>query len=310
MSTNSNLQPMSLSRNLVGRVALVTGASRGIGRECALALARKGCHVVVAAKSTRMATAPEGGGRATDGTIESVAGEIQALCHHGDATRAALPVRLDMRSEDDIHDVVAATMCAFGQLDILVHNASALYWQDIIDTPLKRFDLMHAINARGTFALTRACLPIMQSQGFGRIITMSPPIEAESRYYNAKTAYAMSKYSMTMVALGAAEEGRGYGISANALWPATVVESKAASRFELGDPAHRRKASILADCVTHLCEEPDDFTGHALIDDEYLTSRHGYTAEDLKKYRVDPDVEPRRLLAREVVAWKRGGGAS
>ena len=300
---------MSLSSTLVGRVALVTGASRGIGRECALALARKGCHVVVAAKSTtRSATAR--GEREVYGTIESVAGEIQASCHHGDAGRAALPVRLDMRSEDDIYNAVAATMRAFGQLDILVHNASALYWQDIVDTPLKRFDLMHGINARGTFALTRACLPIMKSQGFGRIITMSPPIEAQSPFYKAKTAYAMSKYSMTMVALGAAEEGRDCGISANALWPATVVESKAASHFELGDPAHRRKASILADCVTHLCEEPDDFTGHALIDDEYLCSRHGYTAEDLKQYRVDPDVEPRRLLAREVVAWKRGGGAS
>jgi citronellol/citronellal dehydrogenase len=283
--------------NLSGRVALITGSSRGIGRECALALAKKGCHVVIAAKSTRMAAAA--------GTIESVAEEVRGLCG-GNGDVQALPVQLDMRSDYDIRNVINETMRTFGKLDIVVHNASALYWQDIIDTPLKRFDLMHNINARGTFVLTRACLPIMQSQQFGRIVTMSPPIETNPSYYAAKTAYAMSKYSMTMVALGAAEEGRGHGITANALWPATVVESKAASHFQLGDPAHRRKPSILADCVTRLCEENDDFTGHTLIDDEYLTSRHNFTAQDLEQYRVDPDVEPPRLLAREVVSWKRG----
>jgi citronellol/citronellal dehydrogenase len=244
---------------LLGQTAIVTGGSRGIGRECVLALAREGANVVVAAKS------------ATDtpnlpGTIFSVAKEAEAL------GVSALATQVDLRDEATITACVAATMAKFGRIDILVNNASALWWQDITDTPIKKYDLITSINSRGTFAMTQACFPHMAARKHGRVITMSPPITANMNAYAGKTAYFISKFGMTMVALGAAAEGRGQGVTGNSLWPATVIESFAAVNFKLGEPATWRKASILADCVVSLALEPDDVTGRMLIDDVYLRS--------------------------------------
>ena len=162
-----------MTPSLKGRVAIVTGASRGIGRECALALARRGCHIVIAAKSTEpQPTLP--------GSIYTVAAEVEALGVQ------ALPFVVDLRDEGSSQACVEATVRRFGRVDVLVNNASALWWQDIVDTPLKKYDLITSINARGSFAITQACMPHMVAAGFGRVITMSPPIVTDMRAYAGK----------------------------------------------------------------------------------------------------------------------------
>jgi len=267
--------------DLTGKVAIVTGATRGIGRETALALAKLGCNIVVAAKTTEaQPTLP--------GTIYTVAAEIEAL------GVKALPCRVDLRDIDTIQKCAADTMEAFGRIDILINNASALWWQDIMDTPVKKYDLITSINARGTFFMTQACLPHMKAGGFGRIVNTSPPITLNTM--GGHTAYNISKFGMTMVALGVSQEhGPDSGITANTLWPATVVESYASINFKLGDPELWRKASIMSDSVLAIISEDSTFSGNQLIDDTYLLSR-GFTQEDLIQYRYDPNVEPPRAL--------------
>lgn len=268
--------------NLKGRVAIVTGGSRGIGRECCLTLARHGCHVVVVAKTSD--PTPN-----LPGTIHTTAAEVKALGVD------SLPVQCDIRSEEACKAAIDKAVAHFGRIDILINNASALWWQKIEDTPLKKYDLIHSINARGTFCMTKYCLPHMVKNKFGRVITMSPPIVSSG--YGGKTAYNISKLGMTMVAMGVAEEYRGKGVTGHSLWPATVVESQAAKNFELGETRTWRKAQILADCVLGLVSEPDDYTGKMLIDDVYLRTRQGFQDKDLVQYRYDPNFEPPRLLA-------------
>lgn len=189
---------------LQGRVAIVTGASRGIGREVALALARSGCDVVIAAKSvTDTPNLP--------GTIHSVAREIR------DIGRRALAVRVDVRDDAAVQAMTEAALQAFGRIDVLVCNSGALWWQDVEKTPLSKWDLVHAVNARGVFSCIRAALPAMRKQGFGRIVVMSPPIDL--RWLKGHVAYCCSKYAQTMLAIGLAEEVKGSGIAINALWP-------------------------------------------------------------------------------------------
>jgi len=137
----------------------------------------------------------------------------------------------------------------------------------------------------------------MAKNGFGRVINMSPPISTDFRAYQGYTAYNISKFGMTMVAMGAAAEYQGKGITGHSLWPATVIERQASKNFQLGDRAMWRKADILADCVLGLVSAPDSYTGKQLIDDEYLIAEHGFTADDMAVYRCDPDVEPPRALA-------------
>lgn len=270
-------------KDLTGRVAIITGSTRGIGRECALSLAREGCSIVVAAKST--VEAPN-----LPGTIYTVAAEIEAL------GAKALPFKLDVRDAASCEACVAKTVEVFGRVDILVNNASALWWHQIEDTPMNKYDLITSINNRGSFALARACMPHMKKNGFGRVVSMSPPIVPEYQAYKGFTAYNISKFGMTMVAMGCAAEGVGHGITGFSLWPATVIESQASINFELGDRTMWRKASILADATVALVCEDADFTGKQFIDDEYLMEK-GLTQSDLAHYRYDPNVEPPRALA-------------
>lgn len=283
-------------RPLEGRVAIVTGASRGIGRECVLGLAKAGCNVVIVAKSAE--AAPN-----LPGTIFTVAREAEAMGVQ------AMPYQLDLRDADKCEECVKAVVGRFGRVDVLVNNASALWWHKIWDTPIKKYDLITSINTRGAFAMTRACLPHMMKGEFGRVVTMSPPIMTDPAAFDAKTAYYISKMGMTMVALGAAAEGRGHNVTGNSLWPATVVESYAAINFQLGESKHWRKATILADCVVRLACEPASFSGNMLVDDEYLRANHGFGDEELKRYRFDPDVEPPRLLAPGAEGWDSGAAA-
>ena len=234
------------------------------------------------------------------GSIYTVAAEVEELGVQ------SLPYQVDLRDAEAVGRCVEAAVAKWGRVDICVNNASALWWQDIIDTPMKKYDLITSINARGSFAMTQACLPHMLRGGFGRVVTMSPPITTAVGAFAGKTAYCISKFGMTMCALGAAAEGRGRGVTGNSLWPATVIESLAAINFKLGDKSQWRKATILADAVVEICESGDDFSGNMLIDDDFLRSR-GWSDADIARYRVDPDVEPPRLLAGDAEGQEWGG---
>lgn len=294
MASPGALSPKLKAADLSGKVAIITGATRGIGKACAIALAKQGCNIVVAAKTTtEQATLP--------GTIYSVAEELQQLGVQ------ALPVKVDLRKFDDIKECVRQTVEKFGRVDILINNASALWWQRIEDTPMNKYDLITSINTRGSFAMTHLCMPIMAKNKYGRVINMSPPLQTDFRAYKGFTAYNISKFGMTMSALGAAAEYEGQGITGNTLWPATVIESQASKNFELGGREMWRKAQILSDCVLGLVSASDSCTGNQLIDDEYLQRMHGFTAEDLAVYRCVPDVEPPRALASHGHMGNDGG---
>ncbi len=269
---------------LQDRVAVVTGASRGIGRTIALALAAEGARVVVAAKSERPRDR-------LPGSIHTVAGEIRA------AGGEALPVKLDVRSEADVERLAVETAEHYGRLDILVHNAGALWWRKITETPLKRFDLVMEVNLRGPFMLTQACLRPMLAGGGGHVVMISPPVDLEA--LPGKTAYLISKFGLTMLALGLADELREAGVAVNALWPATAIESQATINHGLGGPASWRKPAIMADAVLEIVTTPPGagLTGRALVDEDFLRER-GWT--DFARYRCDPDHEPPRIAVRDL----------
>ncbi len=263
-----------------GRVAFITGASRGVGRAVALALARAGCDIVVAAKTTT----PD---PRLPGTIYTVAAEIEAL------GRTALPLRADVRHEEEVAAAVETAIAKFGRIDFLVNNAGALHWQPVTETPLKRFDLVMGVNARGAYACTYHVLPHMLRQDYGHILMMSPPLDPGGAGAAGKVAYAISKYGMTLIAHGLSEEVRGHNVACNALWPATMVESYATINFGLGDRSLWRTADVLADAVVHIfAQEPRRLSGRALIDEDVLRAA-GVT--DFARYRCDPEVEPPRV---------------
>jgi citronellol/citronellal dehydrogenase len=263
---------------LAGRVAIITGASRGIGRALALGLARAGCHVVIAAKSTEST-------EKLPGSIFTVAAEVEALGVQ------ALPIPVDVRDADQIEGMAAKTLERFGRVDLLVNNAGALYWASVLDTPAKRFDLVTSVNVRGAFLCCRAVLPAMIQQGSGHIINMSPPLDLS--ILPGRVAYGISKLGMTLLTLGLAEEVRPHGINVNSLWPVTIIESQASINHQLGTPAMWRKPDILVDCVLRLAgKAPGEVTGQALLDEDFLRAE-GVTSFD--GYACVPGTQPPRL---------------
>jgi citronellol/citronellal dehydrogenase len=264
--------------SLHGRVAFVTGASRGIGRAIALGLAREGCHIVIAAKSTEST-------EKLPGSIYTVAKEVEAL------NVQALPLQVDVRFPEQIDDMVTQARQRFGRIDILVNNAGALWWQPVADTPPKRFDLVMGVNARAAFCTCRAVLPIMQERRWGHIINMSPPIDL--RFVPGRVAYCISKFGMTLLTHGLAEEERPFNIGVNSLWPVTIIESQASINWNLGGPATWRKPEILVDCIVRLArKEPLEVTGQALLDEDFLRAE-GVT--DFGPYACVPGTEPPRV---------------
>jgi citronellol/citronellal dehydrogenase len=263
---------------LEGRVAVITGASRGIGRAIALGLARTGCRVVIAAKSiTPTEKLP--------GSIFTVAAEVEALGGQ------ALPVQVDVRDADQIEALAARTLERFGRIDILVNNAGAMHWAGLLDTPAKRFDLVMDVNARAAFLCCRAVLPAMIERRWGHIINMSPPLDLSM--VPGRIAYAISKLGMTLLTHGLAEEAKAHNVAVNSLWPVTIIESQASINHQLGTPAMWRKPDILVDCVLRLvAKEPGEMTGQALLDEDFLRAE-GVT--DFSRYACVPGTTPPRL---------------
>ncbi len=267
---------MNARMRLQNRIVFITGASRGIGKAVALACAREGASIVVTAK-TEVENNPR-----LPGTIYDVAREVEAL------GVKALPIRLDVRDEAACEAAVAKAIEHFGRIDALVNNAGALWWADVIDTPVKKFDLIMGINVRASFVLSHAVLPHMMKQRYGHIIMMSPPVDASACAHHG--AYAVSKFGMTMISHAIAQEGREHNVTAHALWPATAIESYATMNFGLGGPELWRKADILADAtVALLAKEPSERAGRAWVDEELLRLE-GVT--DFSKYQCVPGVEP------------------
>lgn len=271
---------------MANKVAFITGASRGIGLACAHKLASNGWDIVVAAKTTE--PNPK-----LPGTIYTAAEELRV---HG---TQILPVKCNVRDLDDIRASVAATLDTFGRIDAIVNNAGALWWRNMDETPMNKYDLVMDVNARATYALTEAFLPTMKEQRGGHVINMSPPVDLVM--VPGHIAYMISKFGMTIVALGVAEEFKDYNIKATALWPKTLIESFATINYGMGDASIWRKADILADATFEILQHPDKANGKALIDEEFLREV-GYT--DFDKYLCVPDGNPLELTS-EVMAAAR-----
>ena len=260
------------------RVAFITGASRGVGKNLALALAREGCDIIAAAKTVEdSARLP--------GTIHETAAEVEKL------GRRALAVQVDVRDEASVERGVKDALDKMGRIDFLVNNAGALHWRSMLESPMKRFDLVMGVNARGAYACTFHVLPAMLKQEYGHILMMSPPVLPDGA--PGKIAYAISKFGMTLIAHGLAGEVGEKNVAANALWPATMIESYATINWGLGDRKIWRKADILSDATIKIFEKPPrSFTGNALIDEDFLRAE-GET--DFTRYRCDPEHEPPRV---------------
>lgn len=270
---------------LHGQVAIITGASRGIGRAFALGLARAGCRVVIAAKSTAST-------EKLPGSIFTVAQEVEAIGVQ------ALPVQVDVRDEAQIDEMVDKTLGRFGRIDILINNAGALWWKPVVETPAKRFDLVMGVNARAAFHCSRAVLPSMIAQQRGHIVNLSPPLDLAM--VPGRVAYAISKMGMTLLTFGLAKEVRQHNIAVNSLWPVTLIESQASINHGLGGPAMWRKPDILVDCLLRLVhKDAATMTGQALLDEDFLRAE-GVT--DFSGYSCVPGTNPPRLSWRNFLS--------
>lgn len=255
------------------RTIFITGASRGIGKAIALKLASEGANIIVAAKSVE--ENPKLGG-----TIFSAAKEIEQ------AGGKALAVQLDIRDEEQIKAAVKQAVEQFGGIDVLINNASAIQLSNTEQTEAKRFDLMHDINVRGTFFMVRNCLPYLKKGSNAHILTLSPPLNMNLKWFKSHLAYTLSKYNMSMMALGWSEEFKQYGIASNALWPRTTIDTAAVRNLLGGDALAKmsRTTDIIADAVYYILSKPSsECTGNTFIDEEVL-AKEGIT--DLDKYSV------------------------
>jgi citronellol/citronellal dehydrogenase len=269
--------------SLRGKTLFITGASRGIGKAIALRAAADGARIVIAAKSaTPHPTLP--------GTIYTAADEIVA------AGGEALPIAVDVRDEAQVDAAVAAAVERFGGLDILVNNASAISLTRTEATPMKRFDLMHQVNARASFLCAQKALPHLRRAANPHVLNIAPPLDATltPRWFGAHLAYTMAKYGMSLCVLGMAEEWRAEGIAVNALWPRTAIDTAAIGFIMDADARRRcRLPAIMADAAHWVLTQPAPaLTGRFLIDDEVLKG-HGVT--DFAKYR-HPGVREEELI--------------
>lgn len=258
-----------MTRSLKDKTLFISGGSRGIGLAIALRAARDGANIAIAAKTADPhPTLP--------GTIHTAADAIRA------AGGQALPLLCDIREETQVEQAVAQTVDRFGGIDICINNASAIKLTGILDTPMKRFDLMHGVNGRGTFLVTQKCLPHLLRAPNPHVLSISPPLHMEERWFGPHVAYSMAKYAMSLVVLGVAGEYRGR-VGVNALWPRTAIDTAAMAEFKPAqDSRPLRSPEIMADAAHLILTAPaTETTGNFFIDDEVLRA-HGRT--DLSCY--------------------------
>lgn len=261
-----------------GRTAFITGGSRGIGRSVALTLAREGANVVIAAKSIE--EHPKLGG-----SVFSVAEEVRK--NGGQA----LAIGCDIRFEEQIQNAVDKTVAEFGGIDILINNASAINLTNVEATEPKRFDLMFDINVRGTFLVSRACIPFLKKGTNPHILNFSPPVNLDAKWFTNHSAYTMSKYNMSMIAIGLSGELKKYGVAANTLWPRTTIATAAIQNLPGGEMLMKmsRKPEIMADAAFFILKKPAaECTGNSFIDEDVLAEQ-GIT--DLSAYSVIPGAQ-------------------
>ncbi|HEY2757130.1 MAG TPA: NAD(P)-dependent oxidoreductase [Pseudolabrys sp.] len=259
--------------SLKGKTLFITGGSRGIGLAIGLKAAADGANVAIAAKTTEQHPKLEG-------TIHSAAAEIEK------AGGRALPLAVDVRDEEAVKAALAKTAETFGCLDIVVNNASAIQLTAAKHTDMKRFDLMHQINARGTFMVSKYAIPYLEKSASAHMLMLSPPLDMKEKWFAPHTAYSMAKFGMSLVVLGLAGELRGK-VAVNALWPRTTIATAAIKNILGGDVMMRmsRKPEILADAAYRVFHKPASFTGQFLIDDTFLA---GEGVTDFDQYRADP----------------------
>lgn len=261
--------------SLAGKTLFITGASRGIGLAIALRAARDGANIVIAAKTAE----PH---KKLPGTIYSAAEEVEK------AGGQALPLVVDVREPDNVKAAVEAAVERFGGIDICVNNASAIQLTGTLQTDIRRYDLMNQVNARGTFIVSRACLPYLLKASNPHVLMLSPPLDMSPRWFGNHVAYTMAKYGMSMCVLGMAEEFKDQGVAFNALWPRTGIATAAIEFALAGEEGmkHCRTPDIMADAAHVIFNKPSrQCTGNFFIDDLVL-----YEAgiRDFNKYRVDP----------------------
>ena len=271
------------SSTLAGKTIFITGASRGIGKAIALRAAQDGAQVVVAAKTAEPHPKLEG-------TIYTAAEEIEA------AGGQALACIVDVRHEDSVRQAVEQAVERFGGIDILVNNASAIQLTSTLSTTMKRFDLMHQVNTRGTFLCSQLCLPYLHKADNPHILNLSPPLNMEPRWFAPHVAYTMAKYGMSMCVLGMAEEQRRKGVAVNALWPKTTIATAAIRNVLGGDKAMKRCRSpqIMADAAHWIfTQDSKHVTGNFFIDEDILRADG---MEDFSQYLEVPGMSDDELM--------------
>ncbi|HEU5018160.1 MAG TPA: NAD(P)-dependent oxidoreductase [Pseudolabrys sp.] len=259
--------------SLKGKTLFITGGSRGIGLAIALRAAQDGANVAIAAKTVEPHPKLEG-------TIHTAAAEIAR------AGGRALPLAVDVRDEAAVKAAIDETVSRFGGIDIVVNNASAIQLTPAQETDMRRFDLMHQINARGTFMVSKYAIPLLRKAADPHILMLSPPLDMKEKWFAPHTAYSMAKFGMSLVVLGLAGELRGQ-VAVNALWPRSTIATAAIKNLLGGEAVQRRsrKPEILAEAAWRIFQKPVEFTGNFLIDDTFLA---GEGVHDFDRYRVDP----------------------
>jgi citronellol/citronellal dehydrogenase len=263
---------------LKGKTLFITGASRGIGLAIALRAARDGANIAIAAKTADPNPKLEG-------TIHTAANEVEA------AGGTALAVACDIRFEEQVQAAVAKTVEQFGGIDVCVNNASAISLTPSTATEMKRYDLMHGINARGTFLVSKTCIPHLKKAANPHILMLSPPLDMDVKWFAPHVAYSMAKFNMSIIALGLSGEIKGDGIAVNTLWPRTTIATAAVKNLLGGDELMRRSRTpeIMGDAAhLILTQDARAFTGRFCIDDTLLYDRG---VKDFEKYRVDKSVD-------------------